>query len=106
LNPLNTFAILSYKHYIVPKEITHIHAFSPKYKLLILFNSKNTLLAAGKNSTYKYKLLKMQNSICDVCKLTITEEQLLSASTHIHHVVPVFRKGSRDFLSNMMLLHS
>jgi 5-methylcytosine-specific restriction endonuclease McrA len=106
LNPLNTNSILSAKHYIIPKQLTNIHAFSRDYMKLIDFNTKNNLLARGKSSSYKDKLLRYQNGLCDICKLTITEEHFVSGAIHIHHVKPIFKGGSRSSLSNMKVVHS
>lgn len=56
----NTSAVLSSKHYIIPKSINSIHAYSEDYMKLVDFQATLALKAAGPHGTLKEKLLKRQ----------------------------------------------
>lgn len=68
----NTSAVLASKHYIIPKKINSIHAYSEDYMKLVDFQATLALKAAGPHGTLKEKLLKRQadfisEGVCEVC---------------------------------------
>jgi 5-methylcytosine-specific restriction endonuclease McrA len=48
--------------------------------------------------------MKAQNSTCTICHLTITEEHFSLGAIHIHHIVPIFKKGARNKLESAFLM--
>jgi len=105
-DPTNINNILAGKDYIIPNNIIGIHAFDRNVKKLIDFQATLNLKSLGNYNPKKYKLLSKQNSLCCVCNQLITMEQISEGKIHIHHVVPIFKGGSRSKLNNMELLHS
>jgi hypothetical protein len=92
----------------MPSNIENIHAFAEDYMKIIEFNSKNNLnlLSLGKYGTYKSNLLKAQDSLCHICQLTITPEHITMGAVHIFHLKPIFKKGLRNKMENMKIVHS
>jgi 5-methylcytosine-specific restriction endonuclease McrA len=75
---------------------------------LVTFNTNLNFKSAGLDSSLKQRLLAKQDNLCTHC-----EESLLlfdgfygDHMLHIHHLKPIFKGGSRDKISNMVLLHS
>lgn len=104
-DPTNTCAVLASKHYIIPEKRKAVHAFSSDYMKLIDLQVSTSLKAEGRWGTLKEKLLKRDN-ICCGCKKTITPMDITNGHTHIHHVKPIAKKGSRSNINNLTLMHS
>jgi RNA-directed DNA polymerase len=102
----NTNTILASKEFIIPKKLLSIHAFDKDYMKLVEFQATLNFKTLGKYNPRKGVLLKKQNGLCSVCNKLITLEQMANGWTHIHHIVPIFKGGSRGKLENMQLLHS
>ena len=71
----NTSAVLSSQHYIIPKKINSIHAYSEDYMKLVDFQATLNLKAAGPYGTLKDKLLKRQKNMCEVCPVAWRTKQ-------------------------------
>jgi len=68
--------LISSKFYIIPKNIEHVHAYHPDYIKLLDFNANVNLKAMGINSSFRDKLLKKQNYICDHCGLSLYSDRI------------------------------
>lgn len=104
----NIAQLLSSKHFILPKKFINIHGYHHDYMQLVTLNTNLKFKSAGVDSSFKQRLLSKQNNLCTHC-----EEPLLTSNgfygdsnIHIHHVKPIFKCGSRNIISNMVLLHS
>ena len=104
----NIFQLLSSKHFILPKKFINIHGYHNDYMQLVTLNTNLKFKSAGVDLSFKQRLLSKQNNLCTHC-----EESLLTSNgfygdsnIHIHHVKSIFRGGSRNIISNMVLLHS
>jgi RNA-directed DNA polymerase len=102
--------LISSKFYIIPKNLEHVHAYHPDYMKLIDFNANVNLKTMGTNSSFREKLLKKQNHLCDHCGLLlhssiIDSEQYLGENLHIHHKVPINKGGATNKIKNMALIH-
>ena len=104
----NISQLLSSKHFILPKSLLSIHGYHFNYMKLVTFNTNLNFKSAGLDSSLKQRLLAKQDNLCTHC-----EESLLlfdgfygDHMLHIHHLKPIFKGGSRDKISNMVLLHS
>lgn len=104
-NPGSSTAILGGFNYCIPNKWIHIHGFHEEFMKIRDFNLKNAILSQGKLATLKEKLFKRSN-ICAVCNQDITLQQIANQVVHIHHIVPVYKKGSKSDVNNMQLLHS
>lgn len=105
---VNISQLLSSKHFMLPKKLLDVHGYHPDYMKLVTFNTNLNFKSIGINSSFKQRLLAKQNNLCTHC-----EESLLSldgiyedTTMHIHHIKPIFKGGSRNNISNMVLLHS
>jgi RNA-directed DNA polymerase len=106
LNPSSANTIQSSLNYRMSSKLIKIHAFHEEYMKLIEFANKNNLLAQGKYSSFKEKLLKKQENECTICHSVISLYHFSQGSVHIHHTVPVHRKGAKADIRNMQLVHS
>jgi RNA-directed DNA polymerase len=107
LDPSNCYETLSAKHFIIPKVMENIHAYSPDFMKLVEFQTNLGLLAINsKFPSIKDRLTKKQNGLCGICNHTITLDHLANKFVHIHHIKPVFKKGSKADVNNMLLVHS
>lgn len=107
LDPSKIYETLSAKHFIIPKKLENIHAYSPDFMKLVEFQTNLNLLAINiKLPTLKPQLTKKQNGICVVCNELITLDHLANKFVQIHHIKPVFKKGSKADVNNMQLVHS
>jgi len=102
--------LISSKIYIIPKNIEHVHAYHPYYMKLLDFNANVNLKAMGINSSFRDKLLKKQNYLCDHCGLSlhssvIDSDQYLGENLHIHHKNPIYKGGATNKIKNMALIH-
>jgi hypothetical protein len=104
-DPSNTCAVLASKHYIIPKKLQNVHAFSSDYIKLIDFQVSINLKSEGPRGTLKQKLLKRDNLCCG-CKKIITPMDIINGCIHIHHVKPIAKKGSKSNINNLTLMHS
>jgi len=98
--------LLSSKHYVIPKQLLHIHAYHPDYMKVIEFNTNNNFKTLGINSSFKERLLKKQNNLCTHCEKPLLASEGIYEGLHIHHINPIFKGGSRNKIDNMVLLHS
>jgi RNA-directed DNA polymerase len=105
-DPSNCSAILASKHYIIPNEIIQIHGFDKDYKKLIDFKTSLNLKASGIHSTLKDRLMIRQSGKCLECNNPITPKDIQDGSIHIHHIIPISKRGSRNNITNLVLLHS
>lgn len=102
----NCIQLLSTKHYVIPKSLLKIHAYHIDYMKMIDFNTNNNFKAMGLNSSFKTSLLKAQNNLCSHCGRSLLSSTGLYEGLHIHHILPIYRGGARNKISNMTLLHS
>jgi RNA-directed DNA polymerase len=98
--------LLSSKHYVIPKNLLHVHAYHPDYMKMIEFNTNNNFRALGMNSSFKECLLKKQNNLCTHCEKPLLASEGIYEGLHIHHINPIFKGGARNKIDNMVLLHS
>ena len=90
----------------MPDTLQSVHAYHKDYMELVEFSSKINFLAMGRTSSFKEKLMKKQEGKCIICEDAITVEQIANGAIHIHHYVPVYKKGAKSDVKNMQLLHS
>lgn len=105
VDPGNISKLLSSRHYILPKKLLDIHAYSEDYMKVVDFNTTLNLKALGTNTGFKDRLLKKQNNLCPQCQKPLIELEH-SGGLHIHHLNPIYKGGSRNNIKNMVLLHS
>ena len=100
--------LLASKHFILPKNLSHIHGYHKDYMKLITLNTNLNFKSVGINSSFKQRLFKKQNNLCVHCgeSLLTSEGCYGDYNLHIHHINPIFKGGSRNSISNMVLLHS
>nr|YP_008475173.1 hypothetical protein [Candida labiduridarum]AGS44482.1 hypothetical protein [Candida labiduridarum] len=106
VDTVNSTQLLSTKHYVLPKNLWHVHAYHPDYMKVIEFNTNNNFKSMGLNSSFKERLLKAQDNLCTECKKPLLSSIGLYEGLHIHHVTPIHRGGKRNDINNMVLLHS
>lgn len=102
----NSSQLLSTKHYIIPKSLLDVHAYHPDYMKIIQFNTNVNFKAMGLNSSFKTRLLSAQNNLCTHCGNSLLTSTGLYEGLHIHHIMPIYKGGKRNDISNMVLLHS
>lgn len=104
----NISQLLSSKFYVLPKKYLTIHGYHPDYMKLVDFNTNVNFKAGGTYSSFKERLLKRQNNLCAHCNESLLDSEGMygDQNLHIHHIHPVFRGGSRNTITNMVLLHS
>jgi len=104
----NVSQLLSSKFLILPKKYLTIHAYHPDYMKLVNYNTNVNLKAGGIHLSFKKRLLKRQNNLCAYCNESLLDSEGLygNQNLHIHHIHPIYRGGSRNKISNMVLLHS
>jgi RNA-directed DNA polymerase len=104
----NISQLLASKCYILPKKYVSIHGYHPDYMKLATHQTNVIFKTGGKYSSFKERLLKKQNNFCSQCKeLLVNSEGLYGyQNLHIHHLEPIYKGGSRNSVSNMVLLHS
>jgi len=102
--------LISSKFYIIPKNIEHVHAYHPDYNKLLDFNANANFKAMGIDSSFRDKLLKKQNYLCDHCGLSlhsfiIDSDRYIGENLHIHHKNPIIKGGATNNINNMALIH-
>ena len=104
----NASQLLSSKFYILPKKYLTIHGYHSDYMKLVDHNTNVNFKAGGMNSSFKECLLKRQNNLCAHCNESLLDSEGIygNQNLHIHHIHPIYRGGSRNKISNMVLLHS
>ena len=103
----NIAQLLSSKHYILPKNLLNIHGYSPDYMRLITFSINLKFKSAGVGLSFKQRLLVKQNNLCPHCgEPFILSDSFYGDAVHIHHIKPIYKGGSSNSTTNMVLLHS
>lgn len=103
----NITQVLSSKHYILPKKLLNIHGYHPNYMDLVTFSTNLKFKSAGVGLSFKQRLLAKQNNLCTHCgEPLILSGSLYGDAIHIHHIKPIYKGGSRNSITNMVLLHS
>jgi RNA-directed DNA polymerase len=103
----NITQLLSSKHYILPKKLLNIHGYHSDYMCLLTFSTNLKFKSAGVDSSFKQRLLAKQNNLCVHCEEPlITSDSLYNDAIHIHHIKPIYKGGSRNSITNMVIVHS
>ena len=103
----NITQLLSSKHYILPKNLLNIHGYSPDYMRLITFSTNLKFKSAGVGLSFKQRLLAKQNNLCTHCgEPFILYDSFYSDAAYIHYIKPIYKGGSSNSITNMVLLHS
>lgn len=104
----NISQLLPSKYYILPKKYLTIHGYHLEYMKLVTHSTNVNFKTGGIYSSFKERLLKKQNNFCAHCKEPLVNSESLygNQNLHIHHLEPIYRGGSRNSTSNMVLLHS
>jgi len=75
---------------------------------IVEHNTNVNFKAGGIHASLKERLLKRQKNLCTHCNETLLgfEGVYGNSNLHIHHTKPIYKGGSRNDISNMVLLHS
>ena len=104
----NISQLLSSKVYVLPNKYLTIHGYHPNYMKIVEHNTNVNLKAGGIHASLKERLLKRQKNLCTHCNETLLSFEGVygNSNLHIHHINPIYKGGSRNDISNMVLLHS
>jgi hypothetical protein len=103
----NATQLLSSKHYILPKKLLNTHGYSPDYMQLLTFGTNLKFKSAGVGLSFKQRLLVKQKNLCTHCgEPLILFDSFYGDSVHIHYIKPIYKGGSSNSITNMILLHS
>ncbi len=103
----NITQLLSSKHYVLPKNLLNIHGYHLNYMRLLTFSTNLKFKSAGLDSSFKQRLLAKQNNLCVHCEEPlITSDSSYGDAIHIHHIEPIYKGGSSNSITNMVVLHS
>jgi hypothetical protein len=107
LNPLNSSPIVTAIRHLLPKDLQGINAFDDPVMVekIIKWKLNLALMSSPKTPTLKEKLFRLQKGACSLCNKPINPDYLLSNGTHIHHINPIKKGGSRFTLKNLTLTH-
>jgi hypothetical protein len=73
---------------------------------LVTFSTNLRLKSAGVGLFFKQRLLAKQNNLCIHCGEPFTlSNSLYGDAVYIHHVKPIYKGGSSNSITNMVLLH-
>jgi 5-methylcytosine-specific restriction endonuclease McrA len=109
VNPTQVVATISPKRYRIPKDLELVHAYHPRFKELVEFNTKMSIDNLKGNTTTKIKLLIKQKGKCGMCGETLLNEESefeYDGSTNIHHIQERSKGGRKSSISNLMLTHT
>lgn len=92
------------KHFYLKENFRSIHAFSLE---IVSLEKKLLAMKIGKMPKYdllshKERLFIKQKGLCGLCHEQISDNE----ETHLHHIQPISKKGSRYDLNNMTPVHS
>lgn len=104
----NISQLLSSKFYILPKKHLTIHGYHSDYMKLVSHNTNVNFKTSGIHSSFKERFLKRQNNLCPHCNESPLDSEGLyeNQNLHIHHINPIYRGGTSNKISNIVLLHS
>ena len=104
----NISQLLSSKVYVLPNKYLTIHGYHPNYMKIVEHNTNVNLKAGGIYASLKERLFKRQKNLCTHCNETLLgfEGVYGNSNLYIHHISPIYKGGSRNDISNMVLLHS
>lgn len=106
VDPTNSSKIVAGLKYDLSKAVAQISAYDKDYMKLVETQTNISFLAHSDYAPFKDKLLKKQKGLCAKCTLPITPELADEGNIHLHHIKPVARRGSRNDVANLQLLHT
>ncbi|YP_008475027.1 hypothetical protein (mitochondrion) [Candida oxycetoniae] len=103
----NASQLLTFRKYVILRNIIGIHAYHKDYMKIIEFNTNVNFKALGKSAPFKQRLIVKQNNICPHCKGTLMESSIgWNKALHIHHINLIAKGGARNKIDNLVLIHS
>lgn len=101
VNPIAAIDTLSFFDGRILNKHKSVHGFHPNVKELEQYIADQHSKNKFKQKSLKDKLFSRQKGVCSFCSQTINSD----AETHIHHINPISKGGSKSRMGNMTLLH-
>lgn len=102
----NVTKAVSSRNYLLLTEIKKIHGYHEDIQKIIEWNLNANFKSLGEFASFKQKLLVKQKGLCTQCNKLITTFDIDNNRVHLHHIKLISKKGSRNNITNMNLVHS